>query len=364
MVESAISQGFRVNPHLRPKSSSKPVLRQLHHTRRVEQIRSHRATLREVFDEVKEYSIEGRDLNPENIRLRLIEVRTGSTEARIYFWWNLVWWSIPYEQPIGRQIRFLLWDDGHNAPFGLLGLQSPPLNMEARDRFLKLAPSDLDYWVNQSLSAHRIGALPPYNALLGSKMVALTASCRELRQIYARKYKDTRTVLRKRHLPAKLLFVTTTSAYGKSSVYDRLTYNGQEVCTYLGLTKGEGTFQITDKLYESLLTFLKTKGTPIERKGFKKGTSRKLRLVDKALDILGLDLLHHGIQRGVYLFPHAENLAGVVGFNKRPLWRNWTFAELFRFWHRRWAIPRSKRDQQWQTFVSTRFFKKASRLLK
>jgi hypothetical protein len=136
------------------------------------------------------------------------------------------------------------------------------------------------------------------------------------------------------------------------------------VCTYLGLTKGEGTFQITDKLYESLLTFLKTKGTPIERKGFKKGTSRKLRLVDKALDILGLDLLHHGIQRGVYLFPHAENLAGVVGFNKRPLWRNWTFAELFRFWHRRWAIPRSKRDQQWQTFVSTRFFKKASRLLK
>jgi hypothetical protein len=284
-------------------------------------------------------------------------------EARIYFWWDLVWWSIPYEQPIGRQIRFLLWDDGHNAPFGLLGLQSPPLNMAARDRYLKLTQGGLDYWVNQSLSAHRIGALPPYNMLLGSKMVALTASCKELRQIYERKYKNTRTVLRKRHLPAKLLFVTTTSAYGKSSVYDRLTYNGQEVCTYLGLTKGDGTFQVTDELYKRLLTFLKTKGASIERKGFNKGTSRKLRLVDKALDLLGMEFLNHGIQRGVYIFPHAQNLSNVIGLNKRPLWRNWTFNDLFRFWHVRWAIPRSNRNQQWQLFAKPQFFKKASRLL-
>jgi len=364
LVASAIAQGFRVNPHLRPKSSSKPALRQLHNARRVEQIRSHRATLREVLEEVKEHSIEGGNLDPENIRLRLIEVRTGSLESRIYFWWNLVWWSIPYEQPIGRQLRFLLWDDGHDAPFGLLGLQSPPLNMAARDRYLKLTPGGLDYWVNQSLSAHRIGALPPYNMLLGSKMVALTASCKELRQIYARKYKDTRTVLRKRHLPAKLLFVTTTSAYGKSSVYDRLTYNGEDVCTYLGLTKGEGTFQLTDELYKGLLTLLKTKGTSVERKGFKRGTSRKLRLVDRALDALGLDFLNHGVQRGVYLFPHAQNLGNVVSFNRRPLWRNWTFNELFRFWHHRWAIPRSKRDPRWQLFATTPFFKKASRMLK
>ena len=293
--------------------------------------------------------------------MKLIKVEKESLEEKIYFWWNLAWWSIPYERPIGRQLRFLLWDEGHDAPFGLLGLQSPPLRMEPRDDYLKLEKERLDFWVNQSMSAHRIGALPPYNFLLGAKMVALTTSCKEVRQIYERKYRSAKTVLKNRSLPSKLLFVTTTSAYGRSSIYDRLVYDGQEVCTFLGLTKGDGTFHVTDKLYQDMLTLLKRRGTVTARRGFSRGTSRKLRLVDRAFRTLGLEFLHHGVRRGVYIFPHAKNLANVISNDSRPLWRNWTFIDLFHYWHGRWAMPRSIRNLEWQSFRSREFFQKSAK---
>ena len=87
-----------------------------------------------------------------------------------YRWWNLVWWSIPYQHSYGRQMRFIVWDTAHDIPFGLILLQSPVLKMSVRDKYLEITKEELDLWGNKSMHAQRVEALPPYyNEILRGK---------------------------------------------------------------------------------------------------------------------------------------------------------------------------------------------------
>src|SRR5438552_3688583 len=120
-------QGFKINPHARPKNDEKATYRHLQDRSRREQIKLHKSFLQSTKKKIELYSLNGKDFNPKNIELELREVRHDSIEEIIFKWWNLTWWSIPYQRAYGRQMRFLLWDKGHNAPFGLIGMQSPVL---------------------------------------------------------------------------------------------------------------------------------------------------------------------------------------------------------------------------------------------
>jgi len=362
IIEALKAQGFKINPHLRPKRNEKETLRKVHEQKRKEQLRLHKKFLLENLDEMKKFSIDGKNIQPDKIKLKLIEVEPDSFESRLFFWWNLVWWSLPYDKPIGRQMRFVLWDEYHDAPFGLIGLQSPPLASSVRDNYLGLNNGNREYWINQSMYGQRIGALPPYNELLGGKMVALSLVSNEIRKAYEKKYRNRKTLLKKRKIPNRLLFITTTSAYGKSSVYERIKYNSEKVSIFLGFTSGAGTFHLPQELYEELLLFLEQEGINTKR-GYGTGPSRKLKLVDLGFKKLGLKNLtgsyvFHNIKRGYYLFSHVRNLHNVIQKNKRPLWYDRPFRELFAFWLERWCIPRSERKKEWEIFDSNNSFRK------
>lgn len=144
IIKSLKSQGFKINPHLRPKKNEKDTLRRIHKKKRIEQLKLHKDFLLDNLKEIKQFSVSGAELNPEKIDLKLIEVKPDSLESKIFFWWNLIWWSLPFDRPIGRQMKFILWDDYHNAPFGLVGLQSPPLRSSVRDKFLGLNQKNVD----------------------------------------------------------------------------------------------------------------------------------------------------------------------------------------------------------------------------
>ncbi|MGB9873868.1 MAG: Druantia anti-phage system protein DruA, partial [Hydrogenobacter sp.] len=210
-------QGFKVGSHIRPIDDSKTVYRQIHQKSKFEKLALHKQFLIKHFEKAKSFCRNGYEIVPENISLELREVKPGSLEEILFKWWNLIWWSIPFERAYGRQMKFLLWDKTHNAPFGLISLQSPVLKMAVRDKYLNLPKEELDIWVNMSMNAQRVGALPPYNDLLGGKMVALALTCNEIREAYKQKYNGRITILSKRTLKPELLFITTTSAFGKSS---------------------------------------------------------------------------------------------------------------------------------------------------
>jgi hypothetical protein len=364
IVESLKSQGFAVNPHLRPKNDEKDTLKRIHEQKRKEQLKLHKNFLIKNLKEIKKYLISGKKLEPEKIDLELIEVKPNSFYSKLFFWWNLVWWSLPYDKPIGRQMRFILWDNYHNSPLGLFCLQSPPLRSAVRDNFLDLNNGNIDYWINQSLYGQRIGALPPYNDLLGGKMVALSLTSNEVRDIYTKKYENKKTILKKRKLPSRLLFITTTSAYGKSSVYERINYKGEVVSQFLGFTSGAGTFQLSEELYQECLQYLEQKGVDTKR-GYGTGPSRKLKLIDAAFRRLKIPIFsYHNIKRGYYLFSNVRNLHEVLHDNREPSWCERPFIELFDFWKERWCIPRSNRIDVWKHFNADSFFRKTEQEIK
>jgi len=313
---------------------------------------------------VKNYCREGSEIIPERISLELREVQSDSFEEVLFKWWNLIWWSIPFQRSYGRQMRFLLWDTTHDAPFGLICLQSPVLKMSVRDNYLGIPKDELDIWVNKSMNAQRVGALPPYNELLGGKMVALTLTCNEIRETYRKKYKNYTTIIKGRKLDPELLFITTTSAFGKSSLYNRLRYNGEAIAQSLGYTQGSGTFHIPENLYEEILNFLKDKSIDTAR-GYGHGPSRKLKLISLGLKYLGLSKFeYHGIKREFYLFPLVKNLRDVIQKKQEPIWIDRPFNNLATYWKERWAIPRAERMPEWKNFDSNKFFKKVEKILR
>lgn len=361
IIESLKSQGFAINPHIRPKNNEKDTLKRINRQKRKEQLILHKKFLIKNITEVKKYTISGKELNPKRIDLELVEVKPDSFYSKLFFWWNLVWWSIPYDRPIGRQMRFILWDKHHNSPFGLFCLQSPPLRSAVRDKFLDLDNRNIDYWINQSLYGQRIGALPPYNNLLGGKMVALSLTSNEVRRLYAKKYRNKETLLKKQRLPNRLLFITTTSAYGKSSVYERIKYNGEVVSKFIGFTSGSGTFHLSEGLYQECLKYLEEKKINTKR-GYGTGPSRKLKLISNAFKHLKIPtFIYHNIKRGYYFFSNVKNLYEVIHNNSKPLWYDRPFIELFNFWKERWCIPRSYRIDTWRYFKTNSFFRKIER---
>ena len=356
-------QGFKINPHVMPAINNKTEYRQIQRKARFEQVSLHKKFLKSSIKKVKDYCRDGDGITPEDISLELREVQSGSFEEVVYRWWNLIWWSIPYQRSYGRQMRFLLWDKTNDAPFGLICLQSPVLKISVRDRFLKIPSDELDIWVNRSMYAQRVGALPPYNQLLGGKMVALTLTSNEVREAYRKKYHNYVSIIKGRKLNPDLLFITTTSAFGKSSLYNRLKYNEEIVAKRLGYTQGAGTFHFPEELYEEIIKLLSNKGEDIAR-GYGHGPSRKLRLVSRGLHYLGLSSFEfHGIKREFFLFPLVKNLKKVIHEAHEPSWYVRPFDKLVDYWKERWAIPRAERMLKWKDFKSEEFFDLAEKML-
>lgn len=364
VVKYLENQGFHVDANLRPNGTEKDLIRKIHEQKRTEQIIFHRNFLLENLNLVRKFSINSTGVDPRKIKLELREVKPSSIESRIFFWWNLAWWSLPFDKPIGRQMKFILWDMEHDAPFGLIGLQSPPLRSTVRDNYLGISGPTSEYWINQSMYAQRVGALPPYNDLLGGKMVALALSSNEIRRAYSRKYSDTTTLMKQRKIPSNLLFITTTSAFGKSSMYDRVDYNGVRVSEFIGYTSGAGTFHVSESLYRELLQFLELNQQNVKL-GYGTGTSRKLRLIDSAFRKLKIpNYTFHNIKRGYYFFSHTSNLRDVINRNAEPKWLDRPFEKLNDYWKSRWCLPRSTRTEKWKKFEGSAFFDETERYLR
>ena len=319
-----------------------------------------------AYDDAKRLCPDGSEIDPGRIDLEIRMLpRAGpgpakSGDARtaaLFHWWNIAWWSMPWQQSYGRRLRYFLWDVHHDAPFGLVVLQSPLLRMAARDARLGIDGSNAEACANMSMSAQRVGALPPYNMLIGGKMAALSLVCNEVRAEYAARYGGgRRTVMRGREIDPRLMCVTTTSAFGRSSMYDRLTYRGRPAGEMIGWTRGNGTFHLPADAARGLYGVLERRGIRASTT-YGNGPSAKVRLCGEALAMLGLGGLQvHGLRRAVYLFEAAANVREVMGDGAEPLWHDRPFAGAAEWWMERWCRGRAARCDDWRRFRAGEFF--------
>jgi hypothetical protein len=194
-----------------------------------------------------------------------------------------------------------------------------------------------------------LGAVPPYARLLGGKLIALAAVSNEVREAYRRKYQGRATEMTERVLPAQLVALTTTSAFGRSSLYNRLTYKGEVVAQSIGYTEGYGSFHLAH-LYDEFREFLEAQDIST-RGGFGVGPRIKWQTMVRALGRLGFssDVLKHGVKREVFLFPLISNLSDYMeGRSTEPVYLDRPFSVLAEYWRTRWLLDRADRVDGWR----------------
>lgn len=349
VVDKLQQMGFTLGADgvLHPPDANKDGLRQLHEPARQIELAARQDWLRRYLPGYLPFFANGLEVIPEQIQPTLVEVTTESQHS--LFRIARLLWSIPFSKGYGRRLRFLVMDEANSKLIGLLALQSPPLSFPARDRLFQYPPGRKTELVNQTMDIQTLGAVPPYGRLLGGKLVALVAASDEVRAAYRRKYSGRKTEMEGRILPAHLVALTTTSAFGRSSLYNRLRYNSTFIAESLGYTDGYGSFHLME-LYPLFRQFLESEGIST-RGGFGTGPRIKWQTMVRALERLGFsrDLLRHGVKREAFLFPLVDNLKDYMeGRAAEPAYRHLPFADLAAYWHERWLLPRAVRVNGWQ----------------
>ena len=256
------------------------------------------------------------------------------------------YWSSPYSEYVGRRIKLIIRDRAlPNKPvIGIAALGSPIIHIPERDDFIgwdkKTRTKNLIY----TLDAYVIGALPPYNYLLGGKLISYILASNEVREIYRKKYQGQVTLTEKR-IANKLVGIFTTSLYGNSSQYNRLKFNDELLYQPIGQTKGFGTLHLSEETIHLMIRFLKSKGVVVGHK-FGDGPSWVMRVIRSAGELLGFDsdfLLKHSFKRNIYFIPLASEFKAFLnGETKQPKFKNYSKNDLVQFWRDRWLENRKK----------------------
>jgi hypothetical protein len=204
------------------------------------------------------------------------------------------------------------------------------------------------------VDAFVLGAVPPYAGLLGGKLVAMLAISNEVREAFRRKYAQHETVIGKREFSGELALITTTSALGRSSLYNRLNFNGRRLFARIGATRGFGDLYFTNGLYADLSSFAQHWCTATAKKDvWGSGFRNRREVIRKALSGSGLspDIVYHGVQREVFAAPLADNSIDFLrGECDQLNYFDFPAERIVSFFRTRWLIPRASRDNAYRAF--------------
>lgn len=334
------------NGLLKPPGDGKDTVRLLHQAQRTDLLRAENPFVKETLPALIHYFASGSEVAPEKISPRLQLIEADTPESDLFRLASLTW-AVPVSHGYGRRMRFLVWDDSNGKVIGLMALGDPVFNLRVRDELIGWTASQRRERLVNVLDAYVLGALPPYNMLLGGKLIACLVRTREVRNLFAERYCDTRGIISRKKKHAALAMVTTSSALGRSSVYNRLSLGGIKYFEPIGYTTGYGHFHIPDSLFEQMRTYLKRRRHHYaDNHDYGDGPNWRLRTVRTTLDLLGLDseLLRHGISREVFMCKLASNADRLLrGEIKKASFRKLlSVREVGKLALDRWIIPRSQ----------------------
>jgi hypothetical protein len=273
------------------------------------------------------------------------------------------YWSSPYSEYVGRRLRLLIRDDGiEGSPvIGIAALGSSIIHIPDRDKEIGWDKKIRTDRIIYMMDAYILGALPPYNYLLGGKLISYILASNEIRQLYKERYLDASTIIKGRKA-SDLALIVTTSLYGhNSSQYNRLKYNDSLLYLPIGETAGYGTLHISNETFNALRTLMEANGHIISYK-FGSGANWRMRVIKKACEMMGLDsetILKHSFQRGLFAVPLAINWKAFLnGEDESPIYRDLPMNDLVDYWKERWLTMRRQNDlvvQQVKDFHPDKF---------
>lgn len=334
-------------------AAGKDFVRESHRAQRIERAKSKLPLVTQHGSRLLQEFGEGGEVDPAKFSPILIPVAGDSFESRLFRFASLLW-SVPIREGYGRRIRYIIRDNSNGKLVGLISLMDPVFNLTPRDMDIGWNAAQREERLYNVMEANGLGAVPPYDRLLGGKFVALAAVSDRIREDFAKKYRGRTTVIRAATKQASLVLVTTSSALGRSSIYNRLRLKDEDAPVYrsVGYSKGWGHYQITDATFKEIRTWLREIGDQYaDGHYFGAGPNWRMRTIRKAFDLLGFDgnALQHGIQREVFVAPLASNYRQFLqGKTSRPAYYHRDLDEIAEFFKERWMIPRSERIDDWK----------------
>jgi hypothetical protein len=284
-----------------------------------------------------------------------VEVLPASQEELLFRYASLHW-SIPVSSGYGRRLRLLIIDDHNGKLIGLIGLGDPVYSLASRDQWVGWTLSDRKRRLGNVMDAFVLGAVPPYSFLLCGKLVAMLVACDTVRNAFKRKYGGTRSLIKRKVHDGRLALVTTTSALGRSSVYNRIRLGGRLLYQTVGFTKGSGEFHFSNGVYRAITQYASEHCEPsAKQKRWGTGFRNRREVIKKCLPALGLssDWVYHGIEREVFVIPLARNSREFLrGEQTRLRWYHQSEAEVFEYFRDRWMLPRASWDDRYKAWSS------------
>ena len=228
--------------------------------------------------------------------------------------------SLPTTATVGRQIRILVKDKITNNYIGLLCLSSDVYSLGDRDKYIldyNIYNLDKSELLKRYMNISCCVPLQPfgYNTCGGKLLVSIVFS-KEVFDYHLKKYNE------------PIYGFVTTSVHGKSIQYDRL-----KELKLIGYTKGFGSVQIPDELYDVCKRYNNKYNIILESNRIDRFNMLKSLL--KHLE-LPQDILQHNNKRGIYFgFLFKTQFENEYDISKLQ-----TISEKCTIWKSRWCNNR------------------------
>ncbi len=200
----------------------------------------------------------GEDVDPTNIRPRLEQNPRGYMAIQFIPIHNALLDSAGITR-VRRRLRFLVWDDTNGKLIGVIALGDAVFNLRARDELVRWNHEQRKDRMANILDAYVLGAVPPYSFLLGGKLVASLIKTKEIVHAFHKKYCESVGIISGQKKNPRLVLVTTTSALGRSSIYNRLKLDNEQFLERIRFTSGWGHFHIPNNLFDMMRSYLAQK---------------------------------------------------------------------------------------------------------
>ncbi|MFQ5790851.1 MAG: Druantia anti-phage system protein DruA, partial [Acidobacteriota bacterium] len=302
--------GLDMNGNNGGRSVTKDDIRRLHLQQRYANLRTEYQALQPQIPRLTGYFAEGHEVDPRKIYPQLIPVSAADSEEGRLFRLATTLWSVPVSKGYGRRMRFLVIDRQTGKLIGIFALGDPVFNLRVRDDWIGWSVKQRERRLVNVMDAYVVGAVPPYNQLLGGKLIASLIGSAEVADSFERRYAGSKSIIRKRIRRPKLALVTVTSALGRSSIYNRLRLGAMGELIRIGTTVGYGHFHVSHDLFRRMRDLLRLHGHKYaDGYDYGRGPNWRMRVIREALQKVGLDgeLLHHGVEREVFAMPIAKN---------------------------------------------------------
>ena len=358
IIENLINSGFSIeDDRILSVPQDKEFFRKVH-ANAVAFLREKKRKFIEQYDEMflEKFIINGTDLDIHNIRPVLSKI-DGKLDNALFNWIKLHW-SIPISAGYGRRLRYVVYDRGNSAIMGIIGLADPVFALGDRDRYIGWTADVRKRNLKHVMDAFVLGAVPPYSYILGGKLVASLLMSPKIRTDFSKQYRGKKSLISGEIFDGKLAAITTASALGKSSVYDRISINGGSKFLHVGWSKGSGEFHFLNDLYQQIydLALPTLKWTKNPRWG--KGSRNRRVVIQEGLRILNLpaNMIYHNIPRELFLVPLGSRTFNFLRNETKQIgYFGITQDEIVKYALKRWVIPRSERKLDYLEFKKEQY---------